>query len=123
MPRRRVVISDFVAGVGARVRELRFERKLSIRKLAELSGCSAAGIMEIELGRSALTTRTLGKLATALGVKPADILNHAWETDDVGWLLETMRREAKWVKSLRARVKSPRFPRPPQSPRPTSLRR
>lgn len=105
MARERVVISDFVAKVGARVRCLRFERGLSLRKLAELAGCSACGVMQIELGRSAPTTRTLGKLAEALSVQPFDILNYDSETDDLGWMMETMRRDPKCVRIVRAHTK------------------
>jgi transcriptional regulator with XRE-family HTH domain len=105
MARERVVISDFVAKVGARLRVLRYERGLSLRKLAELAGCSAGGVMQIELGRSAPTTRTLGKLAEALSVQPFDILNYDSETDDLGWMMETMRREPECVRIVRARTK------------------
>jgi transcriptional regulator with XRE-family HTH domain len=106
MARERVVISDFVAKVGARVRELRYQRGFSMRKLAELSGCSADGILQIEMGRSACTTRTLGKLAEALSVQPLDILNHDTQTDDVGWMLETMRLEPECIRVVRSRVNS-----------------
>lgn len=107
MARDRVVISDFIAKVGARVRDLRFERGLSIRKLAKLAGCSADGVLQIELGRSAFTTKTLRKLATALGVEPVDILNCDAQADDLGWVVEMMRREPGGVGVVRAIVRRP----------------
>jgi transcriptional regulator with XRE-family HTH domain len=94
MARNRIVVSDFVAKIGARIRFLRFERGLSVRKLAELAGCSAESIQQVELGRTAMTTRTMRKLARALHVQPIDILNHDTHTDDLGWFVETMRHDA-----------------------------
>lgn len=112
MSRERMVISDFVANVGARVRELRYERGLSIRKLAELAGCSADGVMQIELGRTACTTKTLGKLAKALRVEPVDILNYDSQTNDLCWMVETMRRDPKCVHFMRICMKRARFRSP-----------
>ena len=94
MARNRIVVSDFVAKIGARIRFLRFEQGLSMRKLAELAGCSAESILQFELGRTAMTTRTMRKLARALHVQPFDILNHDTQTDDVGYVVETMRHDA-----------------------------
>ena len=102
--RARVVVSDFVAQIGARVRVLRFERGLSIRALAELAGCSPHGIMQIELGYAAMTIGTIHKLALALHVEPFDILNHDTQTDDVGWMIEAMRLDAHVLAFVRAKL-------------------
>lgn len=102
--RARIVVSDFVAQIGARVRVLRFERGLSIRALAELAGCSPHGVMQIELGHAAMTLGTIHKLALALRVEPFDILNHDTQTDDVGSLVETMRHHPQLVRSIRAKL-------------------
>jgi transcriptional regulator with XRE-family HTH domain len=102
--RARIIISDFVAQIGARVRVLRFERGLSIRALAELAGCSPHGIMQIELGYSAMTIGTIHKLALALHVEPFDILNHDTQTSHLGWLLETMRHDANVLSVIRAKL-------------------
>ena len=104
MGRARIVVSDFVAQIGARVRFLRFERGLSMRALADLARCSPDGLMQIELGRSAMTIKTMRKLAHALHVRPFDILNHDTQTNDFGWLVETMRHDAKVLSFVRATV-------------------
>jgi len=91
MGRTRIIVSDIVAQIGARVRVLRFERGLSMLDLAKMAGCSPDGLMQIELGRSAMTIKTMRKLAHALKVKPFDILNHDTQTDDVGYILERIR--------------------------------
>lgn len=104
MGRHRIVESDFVAQIGTRVRFLRFERGLSMRELAEMAGCSASCIMHFELGRRAVTTRILRKLAHALNVQPFDILNHDTQTDDVGWFVETMRHDASVLPFVRAKL-------------------
>lgn len=90
MARKRIVVSDFMAQLAARLRVLRFERGLSQRQLARLAGCSADSIVRFESGQTAMNARTMRKLALALRVEPFDILNHDTQTSDLGWLLETM---------------------------------
>lgn len=96
----RVVKSDFMAKIGARVRVLRYERGFSIRKLADVSGVSAECILQVEMGRSGFTTNTLQKLARALRVEPFDILNHDPQTNDLGWMVEAMRRDPESVRKV-----------------------
>lgn len=91
--RRRDNYYDFAAQVGARIRLLRLERGLSGRKLAELAKCCASNIPLIELGRSAIQLSTLCKIAHALQVQPYDLLNHAPENDDSGYIIEKMRQD------------------------------
>lgn len=117
MRRARIIVSDFVAQIGARVRVLRFERGLSIRALAELAGSSPDGIMQIELGRSAMTLGTIDKLSRALRVEPFDILNHDTQTSDVGWLVETMRHDANVLSFVRATLAHRRRARASRAPR------
>ena len=104
MGRNRFIVSDFVAQIGARVRVLRFERGLSMLDLAKMAECSPDGLMQIELGRSAMTIKTMCKLAHALGVRPFDILNHDTQTDDVGWFVETMRHDVNVLRFVRAKL-------------------
>jgi transcriptional regulator with XRE-family HTH domain len=59
--------------VGARIRELRNDRRLSMRALAELSGLSLNAISRIERGESSPTVASLFTLATALQVHIADL--------------------------------------------------
>ena len=108
MGRARIVVSDFVAQIGARVRFLRFERGLSMRALAELAGCSPDGLMQIELGRHPMTTKTICKLAHGLHVQPLDLLNCDTQTNDLGWLLETMRHDASVVRLVREKLEPAR---------------
>jgi transcriptional regulator with XRE-family HTH domain len=101
---RRIVVRDFVAQIGARVRFLRLERGLSQSELAELAGCSASCIMHFELGRRAVTIRILCKLARALDVQPFDILNHDTQTSHVGWFVETMRNDPQLVRFMMVKL-------------------
>lgn len=54
--------------VGARLRELRQERKMSMRALARASGLSTNALSMIERSRTSPSVSTLYKLAEALGV-------------------------------------------------------
>lgn len=54
--------------VGVRLRELRDERKISMRGLATKSGLSANALSMIERGKTSPSVSTLYKLADALGV-------------------------------------------------------
>ena len=56
------------SSVGFHLRELRQQRGLSLRALAELSGLSANTISLIERGAASPSVSTLQRLATALGV-------------------------------------------------------
>jgi transcriptional regulator with XRE-family HTH domain len=56
-----------------RLRELRRERSLALRELGELSGVSLNTIWRIEAGRQGAHPSTIRKLATALGVNPAEL--------------------------------------------------
>jgi transcriptional regulator with XRE-family HTH domain len=60
------------------LRELRLDRGLSQRKLAASAGVDALTIKRLEGGANPddVTLRVLGKLADALGVRSADLLNH-----------------------------------------------
>jgi transcriptional regulator with XRE-family HTH domain len=57
-----------------RIRDWRTKRKLTQRQLAELSGVSREYIARIELGQHDPTLSTIEKLAKALGVKVAKLL-------------------------------------------------
>jgi transcriptional regulator with XRE-family HTH domain len=102
MLRDKIVVSDFTSQIGARIRFLRLERGLPLWKLAKLAQSSADSIMHIELGRSAITLQSIYKLARALNVQPFDLLNHDHDTNDVGWLVETMRHDSNVLMFVRA---------------------
>ncbi|HEY4222718.1 MAG TPA: XRE family transcriptional regulator [Myxococcota bacterium] len=58
--------TDLAPIVGANLRRLRGERKLSLEGLAKISGVSRAMLGQIELGHSAPTINVLWKIARAL---------------------------------------------------------
>lgn len=99
MPRRKPTEDEFARQVGARIRDLRLERNLSLRRVAEVGGCSVDGLKEIELGRSKIGTRTLIRIAQGIGVQLFDLLNT--QNDDVGYVIEQMRRRPECVAFVR----------------------
>jgi transcriptional regulator with XRE-family HTH domain len=64
--------------VGARLRELRDERNISMRSLATKSGLSANALSMIERGKTSPSVSTLYKLADALGVP---VTSFFWSAD------------------------------------------
>ncbi|MGI8573984.1 MAG: cupin domain-containing protein [Egibacteraceae bacterium] len=69
-----------VGEIGGKVRRLRREKDLSMQRLAELSGVSAATIHKIEHSSMVPTITTLMKLAVALGRSVASFVGE----DDIG---------------------------------------
>jgi XRE family transcriptional regulator, regulator of sulfur utilization len=59
---------------GQRLRELRVERALSLRALAERSGVAYDTINKLELGQRPARLATIRKLANALGVDPRELM-------------------------------------------------
>lgn len=62
-----------VAHIGDKLKELRRERYLSQRELAEKADVSPATILKLEQNKAHPQGRTMRKLADALGVAPSDI--------------------------------------------------
>jgi len=85
-------VGDIAARVGARIESLRLERGLSLRKLAKMAECCISTVSFMESGLSSINVRTLQKVARALRVEPYDLLNHTPENDDMGYIIEKMRR-------------------------------
>lgn len=54
-----------------KIKELRAKKKMSIRKLAELSGVSASAISKAERNLASVSAKSLASLAKSLGVKPS----------------------------------------------------
>lgn len=69
MPRR-VTPTSFTAKVGARIRELRVERGMSLAELADAGFLSKGHLSNVERGLAAITTATIERLAQALGLAP-----------------------------------------------------
>lgn len=65
---------DLAPSVGANLRDLRQQKRLSLDRLAAASGVSRAMLSQIELGRSAPTINVLWKIARALEVPFAALL-------------------------------------------------
>jgi transcriptional regulator with XRE-family HTH domain len=59
---------------GQRLRQLRVERALSLRALAERSGVAFDTINKLELGHRPARLATIRKLADALGVEPKALM-------------------------------------------------
>ena len=66
--------ADLAPVVGANLRRLRVRRGLSLEKLAQKSGVSRAMLGQIELGQSAPTINVLWKIARALDVTFATLI-------------------------------------------------
>lgn len=60
--------------IGAKVRQLRRDRSLTLKQLANKTTLSVSLISQIELGKSAASVSTLRKLAAALGVTMSQLL-------------------------------------------------
>jgi transcriptional regulator with XRE-family HTH domain len=59
---------------GQRLRELRVEKALSLRALAERTGVAYDTINKLELGQRPARLSTIRKLAEALGVEPKEVM-------------------------------------------------
>ncbi len=106
-PRRsRYAEDSLVFRVGMRIRRLRIERGVSLRALGKLAGVYPFHIMAIELGQLAANIKTLRSIAVALGVAPADLLNCDTEGNDLGRLVEMMRKHPESVPKIKQRVAS-----------------
>ena len=57
-----------------RLRELRRQRVLSMRELEEVSGVSYNTVWRLENGKTGAQPRTIRKIARALGVEPAELI-------------------------------------------------
>lgn len=95
MARREPMNDERMAQIGARIRSIRFETGLSLQELAQKAKRSTGSIMQIELGRSAISTKMLRDIADGLDVRPFDLLNLDPQTDDLGYLIEVMRQDPK----------------------------
>jgi transcriptional regulator with XRE-family HTH domain len=69
MPRR-IESDPYTAKIGARLRELRLERNMSLGELADAAEVSKGHISSIEHGLAAITIHTIARLAKGLGLPP-----------------------------------------------------
>lgn len=68
--------------VGAKLRQLRQEKKYSLRALAKVTGLSHSFICDVEHGRCNPSLQKLHVLAQALGVKPEIFLTSMVANND-----------------------------------------
>lgn len=78
---------------------------MSLRDFGKHAGVHPFHVMAIELGQLATTTKTLRAIAKALGVAPLDLLNHDPENDDMGHIVELMRKRPDCVQKIMLEVK------------------
>ncbi len=95
---------SLVVKVGKRIRALRMAQRLSLRDFGKLAGVHPFHVMAAELGQVAINTKTLGAIAKALGVTPADLLNVDVEAD-LGFVLELMRTRPEVVAEVGKRAR------------------
>lgn len=89
---------SLVVRVGARIRKLRSEQGVGLRDFGKRAGVHPFHVMAIELGQLATSTKTLQRIATTLGVTPADLLNHGADNDELGQLYELLRKHPEKVR-------------------------
>ena len=75
-----VIMERFVEVDGAKLRELRRRKMLSLRELGERSGVAFDNINKLENKRRRAQPRTLRKLAETLGVEPHELM----KGEDIG---------------------------------------
>ncbi|MDI1435714.1 MULTISPECIES: helix-turn-helix domain-containing protein [Polyangium] len=90
MPRRSVP-DPFAMQVGARIRELRLERNLSLAALADASALSKGHLSSVEHGLAAITIQTIERLAIGFDVPPLYILTFPAE-DERAHVAELLRQ-------------------------------
>src|SRR4051812_27330907 len=67
-------MSDILAILGSRVRQIRTAKSWTIRQLAARSGVSVRFLVQLEAGRGNISVKRLSALADALTVAPAALL-------------------------------------------------
>jgi len=65
---------EYLQAFGARLRELRLQKKLSQEDLAEASGLDRTYVSSCERGNRNISLLNISKLAKALGLDPAELL-------------------------------------------------
>ena len=69
-----VIVERFIEVDGAKLKELRRSKMLSLRELGERSGMAFDNVNKLENEKRRAQPRTLRKLAEALGVEPHELM-------------------------------------------------
>jgi transcriptional regulator with XRE-family HTH domain len=87
--------------IGARLKQERVRRGLSLRALAEQSGFSASFLSQVELDQASPSLASLGRLAQALGVSLASLVADADDTAGANVMRagERKRLRSEWSKA------------------------
>jgi transcriptional regulator with XRE-family HTH domain len=85
-------MDELARTLATRLHEERRRRRLSIRKLAELSGLSPTTVHQIEAGHGSPSLATLQALASTLGVPLAALLESGPPPPDIAVLLRARQR-------------------------------
>lgn len=75
--------AETVQAIGARVRELRVQRQLTLQALADMTGLSASLLSLVERGKTSPSIGTLVSVAHALGIHMSDLVpgeSRSWAT-------------------------------------------
>jgi transcriptional regulator with XRE-family HTH domain len=103
MPRR-TIADPFATQVGARIRELRHERGMSLANLADASHLSKGHLSSVEHGLAAITIQTIERLAHGFDVPPLYLLTFAGD-DERAHVAELLRQLSnEQVRKLRRQL-------------------
>jgi len=92
--------------VGARIRELRLERNMSLAALADASALSKGHLSSVEHGLAAITIQTIERLATGFELPPLYLLAFAAE-DERSHVVELLRQLPNGeVKKIRRQIQA-----------------
>ncbi|MBI4382265.1 MAG: helix-turn-helix transcriptional regulator [candidate division NC10 bacterium] len=99
------MVEQLVINVGRKIRELRQQRRLSLRRLSEMVGVSPSAIQKIEQNLISPTLGTVLKIVKGLGTTLQSLLDEQMETRDVVFLPEEKRRTVS-VPDLKISIQS-----------------
>lgn len=90
--------------IGVTLKNIRKERKLTLKDLAQQTGVSISFLSQVERGKSSVTLESLKKIADALGVNPSIFFAEDHNQDPL-----TGRQESFYYKDLSHGVKDASF--------------
>ena len=95
--------------LGRRMRKLRLEQRMTLKRLQEASTLSATHLSEIERGRTSPTIGALIRIARALGREPSYFIEHE-ERTDVAHVGHGQGTQSRLSAGITAEVLSPGIP-------------